>query len=161
MRILASLLLFLALDLIACGGGTSTTSPATEPPAVESVEPTEVPVDGSGVITFGLAYDPDTLEIPKPIARFKRNLKRDIAWSAELVEPAGATSIKVVFARVGKGGTEELILSTDTELSNPDFTIVANAADLVTLAENRAGTYVLRYLRDATLLAEGQFQLIK
>jgi transcriptional regulator with XRE-family HTH domain len=112
-------------------------------------EPPEVPVP-----------PPYPLEIPRPTSKFKRTLK-EIAWSARFSETAGSTTLTIVLARVGQGGSEELLVSEDVQISNPDFDTIANSADLAGIADNKAGTYVLRYLRESTILAEGTFRLVK
>ena len=98
---------------------------------------------GTGVITFGTAYDPDDLSIPQPRASFKTTTKK-IAWSASLLTPAGATSLTLILA-----------------VSDPSFDVLANEADLALLLDRKAGTYVMRYLRGSDVLAEGQFALVK
>ena len=45
-----------------------------------------------GLITFGTAYDPKTLQIVKPLTRFKRTFPK-IAWSAELSRGVTAPSM--------------------------------------------------------------------
>ena len=156
------LLMLAMLVITGCAGGqpavTSAPAQEIEEPAPE---PTEEPViEGLGTITFGKTYDPDTLEIPRPTSKFKRTLK-EIAWSARFSETAGSTTLTIVLARVGQGGSEELLVSEDVQISNPDFDTIANSADLAGIADNKAGTYVLRYLRESTILAEGTFRLVK
>lgn len=144
-------------------GCSSSPAAVTQAPVVEqpTLAPTVAPqVEGLGVITFGSTYDEDSLLIAKPKSEFKKSVK-NIAWSAQFSEPAGATTLKVVLAKVSKGGAESIIDSADVEISSPDFSLIANKADLAGIVDNKAGTYVLRYLRDATVLAEGQFKLTK
>ena len=102
----------------------------------------------------------ETLRIAHPIKKFKRNTP-SIAWSAEFIETAGATSITFVIARVTAGGSESIELIIEVDVSNPNADIFANKADLAGVVGNRAGTYVVRYLREGTVLAEGTFQLVK
>jgi hypothetical protein len=121
---------------------------------------TRTPSPGSGVITFGTAYNADSLLIAKPLTTFKRTVKT-IAWSAEFSESAGATTVKFVFASVSKGGAESIIDQEDVAISSPTFDLLANKANLAAVAGNKAGTYVLRYIREGTVLAEGTFTLTK
>jgi hypothetical protein len=153
-------LILMALLVAGCAGGTlvrtetPTTPTATDTPAAETLPP------GSGEITFGTTYDPDTLLIAKPLTTFKRTFA-PIAWSAQFREAAGATTIKFVFASVSKSGAESILDQTDVSISNPTFDLVANKADLAAIAGNKVGTYVLRYIRESTVLAEGTFTLVK
>ena len=156
------LLLVLALAMAACSNSGGTAAPeATDAPEV-TVEPEATPdeSDNAGVVTFGKAYNAETLRIAHPIKKFKRNTP-SIAWSAEFIETAGATSITFVIARVTAGGSESIELTTEVDVSNPNADIFANKADLAGVVGNRAGTYVVRYLRKGTVLAEGTFQLVK
>jgi len=155
-------LLVLALLVVGCGG---TPAAATSTPLVTSApaatpEVVEPDLAGLGVITFGTSFDRETLLIDKPASRFGRG-RDEIAWSAQFVEAAGATTITLILARVSKGGAEEVVVTTDVDIANPDFSLLANSADLAGIADNKAGTYVLRYLREATVLAEGEFTLLK
>jgi hypothetical protein len=154
-------LILVAMLIAGCGGGTAaqrTDTPAA--PVVTAAPAPETPSPGSGVITFGTAYNADSLLIAKPLTTFKRTVKT-IAWSAEFSESAGATTVKFVFASVSKGGAESIIDQEDVAISSPTFDLLANKANLATVAGNKAGTYVLRYIRKGTVLAEGTFTLTK
>jgi hypothetical protein len=121
---------------------------------------TAAPVAGTGVITFGTAFDPNTVLIPKPLTKFKVGIKK-IAWSASFSEPAGATTLTFIFASRSSSGAERIIDKEDVDVSDPAFDTFANDADLSLLAGRKPGTYVVRYLRGSTILAEGQFTLVK
>jgi hypothetical protein len=145
----------------------SQTSPPPAPPQPTattyippSETPTIAPVHGTGIITFGTAYDSTDLTIPSPKTSFKTTAKT-IAWSASFSESAGATTITLILASVSSSGVEKIIDKEDVAVSNPDFDILASKADLASIVGRKAGTYVLRYLRDATILAQGQFKLVK
>jgi hypothetical protein len=158
-------LALLALLVAACGAapGVAPTHPAvTTPPPAASIGPTDEPADvsGTGVITFGTALNEDTLQITKATNKFKRTASK-IAWSADLTEAAGATSLTLIVASKSASGAERGIIKTDVDISDPTFDLIANSADIATLLDNKAGTYVMRYLRDATVLAEGTFTLVK
>ena len=150
------------LIVAACsGGGTVVTDAPDAASPAEAPTVTDPPLDdfeGAGVITFGRSYNEDTLLIDEPKTKFKRNVKK-IAWSASFIEPAGSTTITILLAKVSKNGAETLIDSSDTEISNPEFDLLANEGDLAGIVDNKAGKYVLRYLREDTLLAEGTFEL--
>jgi hypothetical protein len=129
----------------------------TQAPTPTFIPATEEPPDTeTGVITFGTSYDETTLEIAKPQTKFKTSAK-SIAWSASLSEPANASTLTIVIARVTSGGAESLLVKEDVDMSNPDFDILANKIDLAALVDRKAGTYVMRYLRDKDILAEGTF----
>lgn len=149
----------IALLVAACGA-----SPAAPPVTPQPVAPTSFetlpPLYGTGVITFGNKFDPNTLKIIGPTSVFKASAKR-IAWSAALRTPAGATTLTWILAKVTAGGAETTVFKQDADVSNPDFDTLANAIDLGLLLSRKPGTYVMRYLRDSDVLAEGKFTLVK
>lgn len=153
-------ILWVSLVVAACG--TTPAAPVVPDPTAPPFVPTLEPVGGSGLITFGLPanLNEDTLEINPSRDSFKVSNK-GIAWSAELSEEAGATTLTWILAKVSSGGSERIIWREDTDVSNPGFTILANEADLSLLVDRKPGTYVMRYLRDAEILAEGKFTLTK
>jgi hypothetical protein len=76
-------LIVVALLLSACGqDGTETTArPALLQPQALPADVVIAPIhaspeQGAGVITFGIAFDPDTRTIPEPLTRFKRTTRR-------------------------------------------------------------------------------------
>jgi len=91
---------------------------------------------------------------------FKRTVKK-IAWSAQLSELAGATSLTFVLASRSKSGVERILIRQETDISNPDFDILANRLNLALLVGRKPGTYVMRYLRESDVLAEGMFTLTR
>jgi hypothetical protein len=148
-----------ALLIAACS--TPAAAPvATPQPVTPTIAETPPPLYGTGIITFGNNYDPDTLAITGPTSIFKSTAKR-IAWSASLRRPAGATSLTLIIASVTKTGVETTLVKQDVDVSNPDFDTLANAIDLGLLLGRKPGTYVMRYLRESTVLAEGTFTLVK
>ncbi|MES2210948.1 MAG: hypothetical protein V4515_12320 [Chloroflexota bacterium] len=155
-------LLVLAMLVGACssGGRAATDRPAdpTERPTPEPPAYTLPP--NFGVVAFGLDYDPDTLEIIKPTERFKATYPA-IAYSASLTEGAGAAKLRLVVASVSASGSERVLIDEDVAVSNPAADTFANKVDLASILDNKPGTYVMRFLRDATVLAEGTFTLVK
>lgn len=129
----------------------------TPTPTLAAV-PTDAPVVGSGLIRFGTGYDTNTLAITGARSTFARTY-RPIAWSAEFSEPAGATTLTWILAKVTGGSVETTITTQDVTISNPQDDLVANKGDLAFIVGNGKGTYVMRYLRGATVLAEGRFTL--
>ena len=151
----------MALLIAACGGGAAATDRPADPTERPTPEPPAYTVPPNfGVITFGLDYDPDTLDIIKPTERFKATYPA-IAYSASLTEGAGAAKLRLVVASVSAAGSERVIIDEDVAVSNPAADIFANKVDLASLLDNKPGTYVMRFLRDATVLAEGTFTLVK
>lgn len=132
-----------------------------------STEPTERVTEapeftlphGYGEILFGTGYDPDTLEIIGERTRFKATY-HPISWSASFIEPAGSTSILLTLSSKSAGGAEATLYSLDVNIANPDFDTLANSADLALVLDNKPGTYVMRYIREGTVLAEGEFELV-
>jgi hypothetical protein len=139
------------------GGGVGA-SESSSPQATKTPTPTSTPrpVVGSGKITFGSDLDDATVTIIGPKTTFA--IGEEIAWRAELSEPAGATSIDLVIAKVGAGGTETVVYTVANPISSPKFDLLGNKVDLSPLLDG-PGRYVMRYFRDATQLAEGQFTL--
>jgi hypothetical protein len=138
-----------SLLILACGGGTSVLPS-------ETVDATAAPA--TGVITFGSGVDPDDLTILTPAESFPVNIE-EISYSASLSESAGATSLTIIIASVTDGGAESFIYQEDLPISNPTFGIFANTADLALIVDNAPGRYVMRFMREATVLAEGFFTL--
>lgn len=156
------LLTILTLVLAACSGSPAAPVATPTPFAPPAVVPTLAPLGGSGIITFGSPanLNEDTLEIHPSKSSFGVGSK-GIAWSAELTEEAGATSLTWIVAKVSASGAETIKWRKEVDVSNPSFSIFANHADLAFLLDRKAGTYVMRYLRDADILAEGKFTLTK
>lgn len=152
-----TLALAACLALIGC---SSPAAPTTAPQTFVPITPTETlaPLYGTGVITFGNNYDPDTLDIVGPTSVFKASAKR-IAWSASLRRPAGATSLTLIIASRTKSGVETTLIKQSVDVSDPGFDQLANAIDLGSLLNRKPGTYVMRYLRESDVLAEGTFTL--
>ena len=138
---------------------TPTAPPATvtpEPTPTRAPEPTPF-AQQPGVIYFGRDYDPDTLYIVDPATSFRRGQK--IAWSAVLSEGAGATTLTVTLSKViGEGGAERVQYTEEVTISSPDNDVLANKVNLSLLVRGK-GLFTMRYFREATLLAEGTFEL--
>jgi hypothetical protein len=153
----------LALVLAGCSAASMPPPAVTPTPFVPPAAlPTLAPVGGSGLITFGSAnaLDDDTLAINPSRTSFPTSTKK-IAWSAAFSEAAGATELTWILAKVGGGGSERIIWRQEVDVSNPTFDLFANTADLSLLVDRKQGTYVMRYLREADILAEGKFTLTK
>ena len=154
------LLLAIALLVVACGSDGNSATPRPSASQAPTQLPTAARIVGSGVIRFGHDYDPASLSIIRGSGRF-RTTEAAIAWRAEFSEAANASSVVLLLAAVSATGAESVIETLDVAVAHPDFNLLASKADLATLAKHRAGTYVLRYIRDGTVLAEGRFKLVK
>ena len=153
-------LLLIAVIVAGCGGSLAPLAPIPTAIATEAPTPEVTPEPTPGVIEFGLDFDTDTLAIIKPTSRFKRTYPL-IAYVAYLSGPANAVKLTEIFATLSMTGAEKVIYAEPFDLSDPSSDTIGNKADLATLAGHKAGTYVMRILRDATVLAEGTFTLVK
>jgi hypothetical protein len=162
---LAARLIAIVLLVSACGDASidATAAPALvqAAPGVDAIAQFDpIRNDVPGVITFGIAYDPSTLRIAKPLTRFKRTFPQ-IAWSADLGPEIAAASLSWVVVRRSQSGVEKTVFEVEEPIDDATTTMVANAGDLALLVENVAGTYVMRYLDSREIRAEGTFVLVK
>jgi len=147
--------------LLAVLSPTPTPSPTAAPTPVTTIRPvTAAPFAGTGPMTFGVEYSPDSFLILKQATKFSVDVKK-IAWNAALLQPAGARALALRFARVLKGGAEEVLDSVEIPLSDPRAMIVAATFDMAAAANNEPGTYVVRLVRGDDVMAEGTFTLVK
>lgn len=157
----ARILWVTAFLVVACS--TPAAAPlATQPPdpTAPVVAATKAPAAGPGKITFGTKINTDTLFITTVKDTWKTSSKK-IWWSASFSEAAGADTLKFIVASRSGSGTEKVLYTEKVEISDPRADIVANYGDLAGIVKRKAGTYVVRYLRGATVLAEGTFRLVK
>ncbi len=152
----------LAPDVGLLAGLSPKPTPTAVPTPAKTIRPaTPAPFLGTGPMTFGVDYDPDSFLIEKPATRFRIGVK-EIAWNATLMQPASATSLTFRIARVSKGGAEEVLHRESLLLFDPAVTTVAATFDLTAAAGPNAGTYVVRLLRGGVdVLAEGTLTLVK
>ena len=158
-------LLAIVLIVAACEGGGAY---ATAAPALGQIPQDEVeiaaflpaPAGGTGRITFGVAYDHETLAIPSERTRFKRTY-REIAWSADLIRPVNTSFVTWLVVSLESSGAELPVFDVEEPTDQPGVTVLANAGDLTLLVGHAAGTYVMRYLDGSELLAEGSFTLVE
>ena len=143
----------------ACSGAAApTTAPATTAEPTDELPPVDTSL--SGTIEFGKSFDESTLEIVNPVARFKTTTKV-IAYVAHLSEAAGTTDLTLSLTRRASGGAETSIFNEPLTVASPEYDTLANKADLALLADNKAGTYILRVIREGDTLAEGTFTLVR
>ena len=113
-----------------------------------------------GVITFGTSFDSETLDIPKPLTRFKRTFPV-IAWSANLSRGVNAAFVSWVVVRRSDSGDEEVMFDVEEPIYDPSLTTMANSGSLTFHVDYVPGTYVMRYIDSDDVLAEGTFTLVK
>jgi hypothetical protein len=111
-----------------------------------------------GSISFGSSIN-DSIELIEPKTMFGPSDR--FAMRAFLREPARAASLRWVVAKTTAAGSEWALIDQPWTISNPDFQIVGNEYAMSELAWwlDGPGTYVVRFYRDTTLLAEGRFEL--
>jgi hypothetical protein len=112
-----------------------------------------------GVITFGIAYDPETLAIPKPLTRFKRTFPV-IAWSANLSRGVTAAYVTWTVVRQSESGDEEVMFEVEEPIDDASQVTLANSGSLTFHVDHVPGTYVMRYVDAKEVLAEGTFTLV-
>ncbi|HVM30020.1 MAG TPA: hypothetical protein VM305_04535, partial [Candidatus Limnocylindrales bacterium] len=122
--------------------------------------PFEVEVrQGPGHVTFGSSWNRRTLEMQDVSATFSRGGR--IAWSAILSEPAGAPALTVEAARLDiEQDTEDVTWEELYEMQNQQSERILRRVPINRLTGGQAGIYVVRYLRDEEVLAEGYFELV-
>jgi hypothetical protein len=157
-------LLAITFVLASCGSGYTfpTAAPALVLPdevedAITVIE--QVPEPSVGVITFGTSYDPETLDIPEPLTRFKRTYPV-IAWSAVLGRGVDAAFVTWLVVRQSESGTEEIMFEVEEPIDDSSMNILANSSSLTFHVDHVAGMYVMRYLDAREVLAEGAFTLV-
>jgi len=112
----------------------------------------------AGNIRFGISIDERTQSIKRAQTSFPAS-GGIIVWSANLREPAGATSLTFVLSSVAPDGSETAVVRQAVRISRPTMKTLTKKGDLASLAGNRPGTYSIRYLRGDLLLASGTFYL--
>jgi hypothetical protein len=160
----AAAFVVVGLLLLAIGGGLLWSRLQVNA-IVGSVQPTPTPFVAvttapavAGPIAFGTGYNADTLAVTGERSTFARTYS-PIAWSATFSEPAGATTLSWIIASQSASGTEAIVWTQEVTISNPAFDTLANKDDLALIVSRVKGRYVMRYLRGATVLAEGTFTL--
>jgi hypothetical protein len=112
-----------------------------------------------GVIMFGTSFDPETLDIPKPLTRFKRTFPV-IAWSANLSRGVTAAYLTWTVVRLSELGDDEIMFEVEEPIDDSSLTTLANSGSLTFHVDYVPGTYVMRYIDAGEILAEGTFSLV-
>lgn len=113
-----------------------------------------------GAIMFGTSFDPETLDIPKPLTRFKRTFPV-IAWSASLSRGVTAGFVTWTVVRQSELGDNEIMFEVEEPIDDSSLTTLANSGSLTFHVDYIPGTYVMRYVDADEVLAEGTFTLVK
>jgi hypothetical protein len=147
------LMLALVVVLAACGGAAPTPTPA---PSADPTWPL-----GDGGITFGMAFSEETFKITAPSATFPRAYAGIVWFIASFSEAPGATSLTATLTRQSAAPltTEALVWSHPTPIPDPGNLKLVDGRSLAELGALQPGTYVMRFMRDATVLAEGTFEV--
>jgi hypothetical protein len=158
-------LLAIALLVGACADASAypTAAPAlvrTVPveDAIVVMEPVKDPV--IGVITFGTSFNPETLDIPKPLTRFKRTFPV-IAWSANLSRGVTGGYLTWTVVRLSELGDDETMFEVEEPIDDSSLRTLANSGSLTFHVDYVPGTYVMRYIDAREVLAEGTFTLVE
>jgi len=118
----------------------------------------------SGTIAFGTQYHQvsnSQIDIVNPKTVFHAG--EPMAWVAHLSAKAGSHSITFAILR-SNGGHQTMVFQQDQPIKNAGFNELANGVMVGWLARIHVtppGTYVMRYSRGGTKLAEGTFKLTK
>jgi hypothetical protein len=113
-----------------------------------------------GGITFGTSLDGTARAIEGETTRFKATY-RNVAWVAILAGSVGSAKVEIVVARKGSGGAEREVLRQEVDVGDSSTASFADQVDLTSLLDHQPGTYVMRYLVDGAVAAEGEFELVK
>ena len=155
----------LAAILLSAGilGSCSSAAPApvTPAPALLSAAdyPTPLPPP-VGVITFGDSFDRANQRARDVRTQFKAN-DSAIAWSAAFAESVGPSRLDLLVVSRSAAGAETVILRKHVTVADPSTQVVAVTDDLSKIVNHKPGQYVMRYLRDDNVLAEGTFTIVK
>lgn len=165
-------LLFLCIGLVVIGavvGGDSSTGEAnaavsapsaTTAPAGAAVTPTATGKwagPDKGKVIFGSDFrtvKSGGFEILEPRASFKPGT--ELRMAAQFKEKAGATEVEIILSQIDANGSERVVEKAKVDLSSPDSNFYSTTLGTDDVAE---GTYKVKYMRGATVLAEGQFTL--
>jgi hypothetical protein len=136
-----------------------TPTPVLTLPPTPEPSPTSLEIEvreGPGAITFGTEND-SNLRITDPTVTFPS--RGQMAWSAELIEPAGVALLQIDIGRVDPDdGSEEIISTLEQEVTNPNHVRFLRRWRIQRLVDS-PGIYVVRYLRNGQLMSEGYFRV--
>lgn len=113
-----------------------------------------------GTIDFGTMYDSSTFAMLDAQNTFAAG--DQFAWVAHLPGGAGATSVTLSISKDDGNGVEESVWRTSVAVANPADDALANTVpvtDIESLGATAPGSYIMRYFRGSTELAEGKFKI--
>ena len=140
-----------------------TPRPTPEPTPSPTPTPTPEPSVASGdpgTITFGRDYDPTTLALIGPTRTLR--VGQEVAWRADLTEPAGTTTLTFTVTEPLPSGKEFPHWQQDFSVADPSFTVLAKRVDMSVYVHDEPGNYIMRIRRgaDGPILAEGTFTVL-
>ena len=143
--------LMVLVVVIAGCGGTGTT-----PTTADSPSPS--PTTNIGQIVFGMAISEDRHRITAPSSTVSRAFPGILWFVVTFDEAPGAPSLTATLTRTSGGGAT-VTWSQPALMSDPQAVTFADGRALGELGALQPGVYVLRYLRDKAVLAEGSFEV--
>ena len=111
---------------------------------------------GPAIISFGTKLDTTALTLLDSRSSFSAG--DTFAYAVTLNEPAGATMLTETISR--QQGSAQVVVYTETaDVADPTYDQFANSVsfDLLIPYLGQTGTFVMRFLRDTTVLAQGTF----
>ena len=151
----------LAFALAACSPAAGAIPRPTPAPsaALSGIDYTTPAPPPLGLITFGQEFDPVSKRAVQVRTQFWAD-DPDIAWSVSLLEAVAAKKLQLLVATRAASGVEKIVSRKDVTIDEPSAEVFATKTDLAAAVGRKAGTYVMRYLRDGLVIAEGTFKLV-
>src|SRR3954454_3407779 len=158
-RVLAVLGCVLAVAVGACAPAEAAPSVKPAPTVAASIDYTTPEPPPLGLITFGQSFDPLTKRALQVRTQFTTD-DPEIAWSTSLVQAVAAKKLQMLIAARSATGSERIVSRKDVKVEDTTSLVFATKSNLASAVGKKAGTYVLRYLRDGIVIAEGTFTLV-
>ncbi len=123
-----------------------TPNPTPSPTPTQTPEPSVARGD-AGTITFGRDYDPTTLALIGPTRTLR--VGQQVAWRADLTEPAGTTTLTFTVTEPLPSGKEFPHWQQDFSVADPSFAVLAKRVDMSAYVHDEPGNYIMRIRRGA------------
>jgi hypothetical protein len=155
----------IAAMLVAAGvlcSCSSSDAPAVTP-APRALSPSDFATPAPpkiGLITFGKGFDKANERAQDVRTQFKAT-DPGVAWSAAFTESVGTPRLDLVISSRSSTGVETVLVRKRVTVRDPSAQVVAVLDDLAKMVDRKPGKYVMRYYRDANILAEGTFAIVK